>query len=206
MACPIRITTSPSPAKPVEVGIPTFVHSERLTLRPLLEADRDAFVTLVRENAAYLERWIPLHEPGESDSAYFDRQFRFCEDGDAGGSAWRRVGVLDDGSIVGCFHLNSVTRGLAWEADATWWVGEPFAGRGLASEGVAAMLAHAFRAMPGGIGLHSVHCGVEPGNLASRRVAEKCGFRIAPGRHSYLKVGERWVMHDFYLATPRPTA
>jgi Tfp pilus assembly PilM family ATPase len=72
----------------------------------------------------------------------------------------------------------------------------------LRTAGVRALLDHAFGDMPGGLGLHGVHCGIEPENAASVRVAQKCGFVHKPERKSHLKVGERWVMHEFYLATP----
>ena len=30
----------------------------------------------------------------------------------------------------------------------------------------------------------------------------KCGFAHKPDKRSHLKVGDRWAMHEFYLATP----
>ncbi len=192
----------PRPAAPVGVRVPGPVRTDRLTLRRLDEHDRAVFLGLVKDNTAHLEGLFPLHEPGESDDAYFDRMLAAAAEGDARGTAWRRVGVLGDGSIVGCFHLNAITRGLAWEADASWWIARDHTGRGLATEGVRAMLDHAFEPLPAGLGLHAVHCGISPGNTASRRVAEKCGFRHVPERQSYLKVGPDWVMHDFFIAEP----
>lgn len=198
-----RVTRSDlRPAAPVRVTVPEPVWTERLMLRRLEGRDRDAFLGLVKDNTAHLEGLFPLHEPGESDDAYFDRMLDAAAEGDARGNAWRRVALLGDGSIVGCFHLNAITRGLAWEADASWWIAREHTGRGLATEGVRAMLDHAFEPLPAGLGLHAVHCGISPGNAASRRVAEKCGFRCVPDRQSYLKVGPNWVMHDFFIAEP----
>jgi len=192
------------PAAPVHVAVPEPVRTRRMTLRRLDEEDRAGFLGLVRENAAHLEGRIPLFEPGESGDDFFDRMLRAAVEGDARGTAWRRIAVLDDGAIAGCFHLNAISRGLAWEADASWWIARGHQRRGLAAEGIAAMLAHAFEPLPAGLGLHAVHCGIGPDNHASRRVAEKCGFRHVPDRQSYLKVGPRWVMHDFFVATPDP--
>lgn len=195
-------TATPRPARPVSVEIPEPLRTPRLTIRPLTVADRSAFLRVIRDNADHLTPHLPLHEPGESDDDFFDRQARLATEGDARGTAWRRVAVLDDGDIAGGLNLNSISRGLAWDADAVWWIAESHTRRGLATEGLAAMLAHAMNPMPDGLGLQAVHCGIEPGNTASRRVAEKCGFRHAPDRQSYLKVSDRWVMHDFYVATP----
>ncbi len=192
----------PAPRGVVRVDTPGHVTTPRLTLRPLVESDRAGFLEVVRANESHLEHSIPLYEPGETPDAYFDRMCLAAADGDARGNAWRRVGVLDDGTIAGCFHLNAISRGLAWEADAAWWIAREQTGRGLATEGVRAMLDHAFEPLPTGLGLHAVHCGIGPENHASRRVAEKCGFRLVPDRQSYLKVGQRWVLHDFFIAEP----
>jgi len=189
---------------PTRVDVPEMVRTERLTLRPLLSIDRGPFVALVRASAEHLAPWVPLQDEGETDAAYFDRQLKLCEDGDRTGTAWRRVGVTDDGAIVGMFNLNAITRGLSWEADAAWWLGVDHLGRGLATEGVRAMLRHALTPAPSGLGLFGVHCGIAPGNEASLRVAERCGFELQPGRHSYLKVGGRWAYHLFYLCPSLP--
>lgn len=197
---PIRVEAhqpTSGPADAVQAGV-----AEGLTLRPLLEHDRGEFLEIVRRNRAAIAHWIPLHEAGENDDAYFDRQLRHCAEGDATGRCYRRVAISPDGSIRGMFCLNSISRGLAWEADAVWWIDDRVAGRGVATAGVRTLLAHAFGDMPTGLGLHGVHCGIEPENGASVRVAEKCGFVHKPDRKSHLKVGERWVMHEFYLATP----
>jgi len=199
------------PGSAVEVDARGRIRTERLLIRPLDEGDRNAFIALVRSNADRLAGRIPLHEQGETDDAFFDRQLDTTRRTDADRTAMRRVAVLSDGSeltgsLVGCFNLNSITRGLAWEADAAWWVDHARAGRGLATEGVRALLQHAFDPLPAGLGLHSVHCGIEHGNAASRRVAERCGFRHQPGRQSYLKIGTSWVMHEFHLATPETPA
>lgn len=191
-------------SSPTRIDIPEMVRTARLTLRPLLSIDRGPFLELVRTSWEHLSPWVPLAESGESDDAFFDRQVRLCAQGDADGSAWRRVGVLDDGGLVGMFNLNAISRGLSWEADAAWWLGVDHLGRGLASEGVSAMLRHALTPAPGGLGLFGVHCGIAPLNEASRRVAERCGFVHQPGKHSYLKVGGRWAYHEFFLCSEPP--
>jgi len=202
-------TTPRAPAFPIAVEANGVLRTPRLLLRPLTARDRDAYLSLVRANQSELEGRIPLCEPGEGDDAFFERQLEACQAGDSGRGCCRRVAELacetknsGPGTLVGCVNLNSIQRGLAWEADAAWWVGSDFTGLGLATEGVRAMLGYAFETMPAGLGLHGVHCGIEATNAASIRIAEKCGFEHRPGAQSYLKVGERWVMHEFYMATP----
>jgi len=191
---PVEVTHQPESRQPEA--------EPDVLLRPFTENDRSAFLEMVTRNRSSIEHWIPLHQDGETDDAFFDRQLRLCARGDANGRGCRRLGVSADGTILGVFCLNSISRGLAWEADAIWWVDSLRAGRGVATAGVRALLDHAFADLPGGLGLHGVHCGIEPENAASVRVAQKCGFLHMPDRKSHLKVGERWVVHEFYLASP----
>ncbi len=188
-----------SPQTPVEVISPSEVRTPRLTLRPLVEADREAFLTLVSESRSHLTPWVPLNGAGESDEAYFDRQLARRRAGDETGEAWRRIGVLEDGSIIGAFNLNAITRGLSWHADAVWWVGRDFTRRGLATEGVRAMLRFALSDPPAGLGLHAVHAGVDPENTVCQRMVERLGFCEDPSQRSHLQVGSAWRMHDFFV-------
>jgi len=187
------------PPAPVRVVSPVESRTPRLTLRPLRPTDRQEYLRVVRASREHLAPWIPLNQAGESDDAFFDRQLAAAADGDRTGACWRRVGVLADGSIAGSFHLNAITRGLGWWADATWWVAAELTGRGLATEGVRAMLEYALRDPPVGLGLHAVHAGVDPENEPSRRLVEKLGFVHDPAQCSHLKVGEDWRRHEFYI-------
>lgn len=195
---PIGITVSPSETGPE--------HAPSVTLRPLEEGDRAWFLSALKRSRESVARWLPLNKDGESDAAFFDRQRMLCEEGDRTQKSFRRLGVLEDGTPAGFFALNSISRGLAWEADAIWWVDVEQRSRGIATAGVLAMLTHAFSDLPSGLGLHGVHCGIEEANAPSVRVAEKCGFMHDVSKRSHLSVGGRWVMHEFYIATPASIA
>lgn len=179
---------------------PHDLRTPRLTLRRLREDDRDAFVRALRDSRAEVAPRIPLNDIGESDDAFFERLLEQAETGDRNGSAWRRVAVDPAGEIIGCFHLNAITRGLSWEADAAWWVAPGHQRRGYATEAGRAMLAFAFDPMPSGLGLMTVHGGVQPDNQAGIRTVLRCGFERVPGARSHLKIADRWVAHEFYIA------
>lgn len=190
-----------APARAVEVIAPSVVAAGRMILRPLRESDRSAFLAAINADRVHLERWIPLNAPGETDDEFFDRQLALARAGDAQGNAWRRVAVLPDGRIVGGFNLNAITRGLQCSADANWWIAAPFTRQGYASEGVRTMLRHAFDDLPKGLGLATVHAGISPDNVPSVRLAHALGFHHDPGVQSYLRIGERWELHDIYACT-----
>ncbi|MCB9845344.1 MAG: GNAT family N-acetyltransferase [Phycisphaeraceae bacterium] len=194
------------PARSLEILGPGLVRTERVILRALREADEAAYLEMIQESREHLDRWAPLHHPQEDDLAMFRRQLTLARVGDAGGTAWRRVAALDDGTLVGGFNLNAITRGLNFEADANWWLRASLTGRGLASEAVGAMLDFAFADLPHGLGLHRVSCGIVPGNEPSERLARRVGFHRLSGVTSHLQVGGRWERHDVYVASaPLPS-
>lgn len=200
-ATPRRLLARIAPSRAVEVVGPSGVVTGRMTLRPIRESDRGAFIDAVRASRVRLERWIPLNNADESDDAFFERQLTLCQTGDRQGTAWRRIGVLPSGEVVGGFNLNAIARGLQSSADMNWWIAEGFTRQGFAREGIRSTLCHAFEDLPGGLGLHTIHAGIAPENLASVRLALSLGFRQDPGVQSYLRVGERWELHDIYAMT-----
>lgn len=60
------------------------------------------------------------------------------------------------------------------EAEIGYWIGKPYWGQGLIPEAVRALLARSFNELK----LEAVWCGYYDGNIKSRRVIEKCGFRF----------------------------
>ncbi|NUQ52160.1 MAG: GNAT family N-acetyltransferase [Phycisphaerales bacterium] len=175
--------------------------TERFVLRPLVADDRAAFLDAIRVSRAELDRTHPLHEPGESDDELFLRQLRLQAEGERTGRACRRVGAFLDGTILGAFNVNAIARGLSFEGELSWWVRTDMAGRGLASEGVGALAAHALADLPGGLGLHTLHAMIEPGNRASLRIAAKLGFTAVRGVSARVRVAGEWRAHDVFALT-----
>ena len=59
------------------------------------------------------------------------------------------------------------------ECELGYWLGKPFWGQGIVPEAVKEMLRHAFE----DLGIKTVWVGYYEGNIKSKRVREKCGFR-----------------------------
>lgn len=59
------------------------------------------------------------------------------------------------------------------EAEIGYWIGKPYWGHGLIPEAVEALLSRCFNEL----GLDGVWCGYYDGNVKSKRVCEKCGFK-----------------------------
>ncbi len=191
----------PPVVRPVEVTAPGLVRTPRMVLRPLRPSDRTEFVRVISLSREHLRPCSCLHRDGESDDQLFARQLELCCNGDDHATAWRRVGVLHDGRIAGCFNINTITRGLSFEGDANWWVSAEVLRQGIGREGVTAMLDHAQEDMPQGLGLHSIHAAIMPGNIASIRLAERVGLRRQPTAKVSIRIGERWEFHEMWSRT-----
>jgi len=146
--------------------------TERLVLRPWSAGDLDTLAAINGDPAVM--RWIPPFRPmtrAETEAVH-DRMVAHWEDHDFG--LWALDMGEDGGACIGFTGLAAPgflpavlpTVELGWRLSSAWW------GRGLATEAATAGVGYAF----GTLGLASVVSIIDPGNTASRRVAEKLGM------------------------------
>ena len=77
-----------------------------------------------------------------------------------------------DHALVGGLTLANIRRGVAQAGSLGYWIGEPFARRGLMTGAVRALVPFAF----GSLRLHRLEAACIPSNAASIRLLEKTGF------------------------------
>lgn len=83
------------------------------------------------------------------------------------------------------------------EAEIGYWIGKPYWGQGLIPEAVNALLSRCFNEL----GLDAVWCGHYDGNVKSRRVIQKCGFKYHHTDHEVVSpLGDKRTEH-FYRMT-----
>jgi len=75
--------------------------------------------------------------------------------------------IVCDGQVVGSVS----SYGEAGRPEVTYWIGKAYWGKGIATRALAEFLAQVNRTRP-------IHARVAKDNLGSRRVLEKCGFKI----------------------------
>jgi RimJ/RimL family protein N-acetyltransferase len=202
---PLRLAQA-STAAPVEVHPGGTIRTARMVLRALREGDRDEYLRVLRHSRPHLDRWFPLHHEGDTDERVFDRQLRLTRQAEVTGRAFRRIGVLDDGRIAGAFNIGAISRGLEFSGEVNWWIAVDQTRRGLATEGVDALLTFALADIPLGLGLSSVGAWIMRDNGASVQVAQKVGLVRAGDERAYLQMAERWQMHDLYVRRPQGLA
>jgi ribosomal-protein-alanine N-acetyltransferase len=96
-----------------------------------------------------------------------------------------------DRALVGAITLSNVRRGVAETGTLGYWIAQAYAGRGLATAAVRAMVDFAFSELR----LHRVEAACLPANQASRRVLEKAGFEAEGRARAYLKINGDWADH-----------
>ncbi|HET8836479.1 MAG TPA: GNAT family protein [Gemmatimonadales bacterium] len=162
-----------------------------VTLRPLTQADAPAMHALLLPSRAHLDRWLRWSSSLQTldDVAAFIAGF---EARLAAGDGFH-CGVWVDQTLAGgvvCWYIHRQNR----NAEVGYWLGEAFAGRGLATRAARWAVDRLFKVER----LHRVEmlCGVE--NLASRAVAERLGFRPEGIRRESHWITDRFVDHVVY--------
>jgi RimJ/RimL family protein N-acetyltransferase len=140
--------------------------TERLLLRPPHEEDVPDLVELAnnRRIAEMLGR-MP-HPYGEPQARSFIANSRLPRAG-----CVYAIMVSDSGAFIGCAGLDATREGL----ELGYWIGEPYWGRGFATEAAHAVVDIGFRATA----IEALHASCRVVNGASRRVIHKCGFQYA---------------------------
>jgi RimJ/RimL family protein N-acetyltransferase len=148
------------------IDCPVLV-TERLVLRPPHDDDIPELTELA--NNRKLAEML-----GRMPHPYGEREARAFIDGTRNGSISGcsfAVSLGDNGAFIGCAGLHPRAAGL----ELGYWIGEPYWGRGYATEAAHALVDLAFRATT--VDLLHVSCRVI--NSASRRVIHKCGFQYS---------------------------
>ncbi len=150
----------------LSIDCPVVV-TERLVLRPPHDDDTAELMELANDRriAEMLGR-MP-HPYFEADARGFIGSARSRNQP---GCAYA-ITNSDTGAFIGCAGLNATPRGL----EIGYWIGEPYWGRGYATEAAHALVDLAFRATA----IDVLHASCRVINTASRRVIHKCGFQYA---------------------------
>lgn len=148
----------------LHIDCPVLV-TERLVLRPPHKDDLQELAELAnnRKLAEMLGR-MP-HPYGEREARAFVEGTR---DGSRSGCTYA-VALAGNGAFIGCAGLDARSHGL----ELGYWIGEPYWGRGYATEAAHALVDLAFRATT----IERLHVSCRVINTASRRVIHKCGFQ-----------------------------
>lgn len=175
-------------------GWPVTLTDGGVGLRPIRRRDARDWRELRRRNAAWLRPWEATQPNSVASTPSFSAMVTTLRSEARAGRVLPFV-VTYDGRLVGQLTLGGVVYGSLRGAHIGYWVDEAVAGRGVIPTGVALAVDHAFTVL----GLHRIEIAMRPENQASRRVAEKLGFRYEAKREAFLHIDGEWRDHLVYV-------
>lgn len=147
------------------------IETERLILRPWKESEAETLFKYASDpDIGPIAGWSPHTSVAESLEVIrtiFAAPETYAVVLKATGEPVGSCGIMFSESL----HTADMSHG---EAEIGYWLGKPYWGRGLIPEAVGALLSRCFNML----NLRTVWCGHYDGNIKSKRVCEKCGFRF----------------------------
>ena len=169
-----------------------IVEGDGVFLRAPQMSDYSEWTTLREASRAFLTPWEPTWPSDDlSRSAFRRRLRRYAEDQRADTSYAFFLFRKSDEALVGGLTLANIRRGVAQAGSLGYWIGEPFARRGLMTGAVQGLVPFAF----GSLRLHRLEAACIPSNAASIRLLEKVSFVREGYAREYLCINGLWQDH-----------
>ncbi|GAA3723963.1 ribosomal-protein-alanine N-acetyltransferase [Spinactinospora alkalitolerans] len=180
-------------------GWPISLEEGPVGLRPLRLRDAAAMRDTRVRNADWLRPWEPTHPEMPLQTTNIAPYLAMAQ-------AIRREGrqgvampwaITYEGGFAGQLTVGAIVWGSARSAQIGYWIDKERAGLGVTPTAVALAVDHCFFTA----GLHRIEANIRPENRASRRVAEKLGFREEGVRRRQLHIDGAWRDHICYALT-----
>lgn len=164
-----------------------MIETSRLILRPWGEDDAESLFKYAQDpDVGPIAGW-PAHTSVESSREIIRTVFAAPET--------YAVVLNETNEPIGCCGI-MFSNGLH-SAEIGYWIGKPYWGQGLIPEAVKALLSRCFNELS----IDTVWCGYYDGNLKSKRVCEKSGFRYHHTNKDITSpLGDKRTEH-FYIMT-----
>jgi ribosomal-protein-alanine N-acetyltransferase len=161
------------------------VSATRVHIRPASADDEAEFLAAVERSRTFHHPWVQAPKTQQAYQEYLSKH------NDARGAA-HFIWLAEPRALVGVVNLNEIVHGCFRSAYLGYYAFVPYAGRGLMKDGLAQVITHAFGTMK----LHRLEANIQPGNLSSKALVEKLGFRREGLSPRYLKINGRWRDHE----------
>jgi ribosomal-protein-alanine N-acetyltransferase len=146
-----------------------MIRTARLVLRPWRPADVESLATHANNRAIWLnlrDRFPHPYTPADAES-----WIGLCS---AQTGEPTNLAIEFEGAAVGAIGIEPQADVHRLTGEIGYWLGEPFWGRGLATEALVAMTAHTFARFP----FERLYAAVFEHNGASARVLEKASYEL----------------------------
>ena len=175
---------------------PITLTEGRIGLRPLRLRDGKKWKEIRKRNGAWLKPWdatLPIEADGNEAIPSYAQMVRRLNAEARAGRALPWALTYDD-VLVGQVTVGGIAWGSYRGGYIGYWIDSAFAGRGIMPMAVAMATDCCFR----GLGMHRLEINIRPENEASRRVAQKAGYRFEGIRPKFLHIDGDWRDHESY--------
>jgi ribosomal-protein-alanine N-acetyltransferase len=171
------------------------IRGDRVMLRAPALSDFPQWATLREESRGFLTPWEPIWPADDLTKLAFRRRLRRYLREIRNGTGYPFfVFSLDGETLLGGLTLAQIQRGVTQSAVVGYWMGAPYAGKGLMTAAVRAVISFAFDTLH----LNRLEAACLPRNGASIRLLEKVGFSREGYARKYLCIDGRWQDHILY--------
>jgi [ribosomal protein S5]-alanine N-acetyltransferase len=167
----------------------------RVYIRRVSKNDEQEFVRLMQRSQALHDPWI---SPPTTSVLFKYYLQRVNKDDHEGFVLCRET----DKRIVGAININHIVRGSFLSGSLGYYIGVDFQGQGYMQEGLKLLIEYAFNTM----GLHRLEANIQPENLRSQRLVQRCGFIKEGFSKDFLFINGTWRDHERWCCIdPRRT-
>jgi ribosomal-protein-alanine N-acetyltransferase len=177
---------------PFAPDLPPVLRSGKVLLRVPESSDYEDWAGLRLQSRDFLMPWEPTWPSNDLTKASFRQRIkRYYRDIDDDAAYPFFIFSPDGRELYGALTLSNVRRGVAQTATLGYWIGAPFARRGLMTAAVRLLLPYAFDQLQ----LHRIEAACLPSNAASIALLRRCGFHQEGLARRYLKIAGVWQDH-----------
>jgi ribosomal-protein-alanine N-acetyltransferase len=174
---------------------PPAIEGEGVYLRQPQMSDFAEWAALRERSRSFLEPWEPIWPADDLTRSAFRRRLkRYAEDQRADQAYSFFIFRTDSNVLVGGVTLSNVRRGVAQASSIGYWMGAPYARRGLMSRALRVLIPFSFN----NLRLHRLEAACITTNAASIRLLEKSGFQREGYARQYLCINGMWQDHLLY--------
>lgn len=165
---------------------------DTVIVRPALGNDHQKLEAVRRANREWLGPWEATLPPGSTEKLPTAAEYRRRLERQMAESEALVMVIEVDGEVAGLVSIAGIQHGAMSQGNLGYWIGEKWAGQGVVSLAVAAVIDLVILRL----GLHRLEINVRPENAPSLGLCHKLGLRHEGLRVRYMSIAGRWADHE----------
>lgn len=160
------------------------LETERIYLRPPMDADNVPWRELRRRNQVHLQPFEPTWPENALLDSFFRRRLRYQQKEWLNDRNYSLLVFTRDDLMIGGMNINNVSRGAAQFASLGYWIDKDHQNQGYMKDVLQLTLSFCFSFLR----LERVNAATLPDNTASQRVLQRAGFIEEGFAKAYIQI------------------